>query len=154
MIHSIKQLKFEYSKITNNIFIGTNKCCQIHFNKSLIKKGIFADISLEKELNDSPQGVKLFLWIPTIDHKAPPFHLLKLGVDVLDHIVKENLKVYVHCRSGHTRAPTLVAAYFIKKGYSIKEAISIIKKKRPKINIHPDQMKALKKYQIFIRKLS
>ncbi len=28
---------FEYSKITEYIYIGSNQCCQDHFKKSLIK---------------------------------------------------------------------------------------------------------------------
>ncbi len=48
---------FEYSKITEYIYIGTNQCCQMHFKKSLLKKGVNADISLEKENLDTPYGV-------------------------------------------------------------------------------------------------
>jgi hypothetical protein len=45
-----KHVPFEYTKITKNIFIGSNQCCQVHFKKSLLDKGIKADISLEKSL--------------------------------------------------------------------------------------------------------
>lgn len=37
-----KHVPFEYSKITNNIYLGTNQCCKLHFDKSLLKKGITA----------------------------------------------------------------------------------------------------------------
>ena len=33
---------FEYSQITPCIYIGTNKCCDLGFDKRLIKKGITA----------------------------------------------------------------------------------------------------------------
>ena len=49
--------KFEYSKINEYIYIGTNQCCQMHFNKKLLKKGIKADISVEKEKIDATEGV-------------------------------------------------------------------------------------------------
>ncbi|MEK6853994.1 MAG: dual specificity protein phosphatase, partial [Nanoarchaeota archaeon] len=56
-------------------------------------------------------------------------------------------KVYVHCKAGHGRSPTLVAAYFILKGKSVKEALVSVRRKRP--GIHPTyaQMKALKKFK-------
>jgi len=47
-----KPLTFEYSQITKYIYIGTNMCCQTHFDKSLIKKEIRADISLEEKTLD------------------------------------------------------------------------------------------------------
>ena len=65
------KLIFEYNKITEYIYIGTNQCCQIHFNQKLLKKGIKADISLEKEKIDAPFGVDYYLWLPVKDHTAP-----------------------------------------------------------------------------------
>lgn len=69
-----ESLRFEHSKITKYIYIGTNMCCQqTYFNKNLLKKGIKADISLEEVKIDQPFGVKFYLWLPTKDHKAPTF---------------------------------------------------------------------------------
>ncbi len=57
MIHpQIKQLEYNY--ITDGIYIGTNQCCQTHFDQTLKKEGIEADISLEGERIDVPFGVK------------------------------------------------------------------------------------------------
>lgn len=39
--------EFEYSQITDYIYIGNNMCCQQHFSKELLKKGVRVDISLE-----------------------------------------------------------------------------------------------------------
>ena len=43
---------FEYNKITSDIFIGTNQCCRIHFNKELVKNSVKADLSLEENKID------------------------------------------------------------------------------------------------------
>ena len=132
------KLIFEYNKITDYIFLGTNQCCQVHFKKELLKKGIKADISLEGEKLDMPFGVDYYLWLPTKDHTAPSQKQLKVGVDFIESLIKNKEKVYVHCQRGHGRAPTLVAAYLISKGKTIEEAYEFIKKKRK--TIHPNKL--------------
>src|SRR3989338_7413455 len=101
---------FEYSKITEFIFIGTNQCCQQHFKKILIKKGIKADISLEDSKVDQPFGVDYYLWLPTKDHQAPTLKQLRIGVSFLKELKKQKIRCFIHCQRGHSRAPTLVAA--------------------------------------------
>lgn len=129
-IKHLKHIAFEYKKITNKIYLGTNQCCRHHFNKSLLKKGIEADISLEKESLDTPFGVKYFLWLPVKDHTAPTQSQLKIGADTIKNFVDNNIKVYIHCKRGHGRSPTLVAAYFILEGMTAKDAIKFIKKRK------------------------
>ena len=133
----------EFSKITEYIYIGTNKCCTLGFSHLLLKAGIKADISLEEFRVDAPFGVDYYLWLPTKDHKAPTFKQLCIGVAAIDEMVKRKVKVYVHCQNGHGRAPTLAAAYFISKGMNIDEAIAFIKKRRPTIHPNKKQVKAL-----------
>lgn len=141
-----KHIPFEYNRITDNIYLGTNQCCKLHFNKSLLKQGIEADISLERERLDTPFGVKYFLWLPVKDHTAPTQSQLKVGVYTIKSLVENNIKIYVHCKRGHGRGPTLVAAYFILKGMSAKEAIRTVKQKRG-IHLRASQIKVLEKFQ-------
>ena len=150
IIHKNNQ-KFNYDKIADYIYIGNNKCCHTHFKKLLLDKKIKADISLEIEEIDSPRGVDYYLWIPTIDHFAPNQKQLMAGVVFLDFLVKNKIKTYIHCRNGHGRAPTLVAAYFIMKGKDIDESISFIKKKRKTIHLSKEQVLGLKKFKRSIK---
>ena len=140
------KLKFEYNKITPHIYLGTNMCCKTHFNKGLLKKGITADISLEKEKQDHPTGVEYYLWLPTKNHLAPTQKQLTIGVSFIEDLIKNKIKIYVHCQRGHGRAATLVAAYLIKKGATPKEAIVFIKKRRPVIHPNAKQRAALEKF--------
>ncbi|MBI3036628.1 dual specificity protein phosphatase family protein [Candidatus Woesearchaeota archaeon] len=139
--------RFEYSRITPQIFLGTDMCCQPHFRKELLDRGVTADISLRGKHIDTPFGVKLFLWLPTKDKYAPSQLQLLFGAKTIDTLVKEKTKVYVHCKAGHGRSPTLVAAYFILKGSSAKEAVAAVRKKRPGIHPTAAQLKALKKFE-------
>lgn len=138
----------EYSKINDYIYIGTNACCRTHFDKKLLKKGITVDISLEEVRIDTPFGVTCYLWLPVRDHYAPTMYQFLAGVSCIDNAVKTKNKVYIHCKNGHGRAPTLVAAYLITQGMSVKEAIAFLKSKREGVNIRPAQWKALDKFEL------
>ena len=140
-------MTLEYNQITEQIFIGTNFFRQAHFDNELLSKGITAEISLEGEAVDAPFGVEFFCWIPVTDNHAPTIDQFELGVSTLDKLVAMGKKVYVHCKHGHGRAPTLVAAYFISKGDTILDAVAKIKEKRPVMHLNETQMKALEEFQ-------
>jgi len=137
---------FEYNQIDSNVFIGTNACCQMHFKTELLDKGITCDISLEGERIDRPDGVEMYLWLPTPDHTPPSTSQVNLGAATLEEILRQNKKVYIHCQNGHGRAPTFYASYLIlKKGLSLEAAIEAIRSKRPSIHLDNEQIEFLKR---------
>ena len=142
---------FEYSKITPYIFLGTDMCCQAHFRKELLDRGITADISLREKHIDTPFGVSYFLWLPTKDKYAPSQQQLLVGAKTIDTLVKKKTKVYVHCKAGHGRSPTVVAAYLVLKGKSAKAAIAAVRKKRPGIHPTASQIRALARFERTLR---
>ncbi len=145
--HERGQPKFEYSRITPSIWIGTNQCCTTHFSHALRRLGIRADISLEAEQLDAAYGAKCFLWLPIQDHHAPTPVQLRVGVHALDALVALGQRVYVNCRNGHGRAPTLVAAYLIaSEGLTVAQAVALIYARRPRIHLEPIQLRALNRF--------
>lgn len=138
---------FSCNEIIPYIYIGTNACCEKHFDRNLLKMGIKADISLEKAKIDAPYGVDYYLWLPVADGKAPTQSQFMLGVQMLDFCVNHKIKCYVHCKQGHGRAPTLAAAYLISHGLTVKEAINFIAKKRPVTHLNQRQTNSLKRFQ-------
>jgi hypothetical protein len=144
--HSPAMEQLDYSYITDGIYIGTNQCCQTHFDERLKKEGIEADISLEENHVDAPFGVTFYIWMPVKNSTAPTQEQLHFGVSILEKFVNMKKKMYVHCKNGHGRAPTLVAAYLIKKGKSVDEAIATIKAKRPFIHIENGQRDSLEEF--------
>ena len=144
--HTLGHRGFDYSQIDENVFIGTNMCCLLGFNKELLTKNVRADISLEEDRVDAPDGVDYFLWLPTKDHFAPTLDKLALGVYTLDFLIKRNVKVFINCKNGHGRAPTLYLAYLIKKGMKMNEAIKYLKSKRSSVHFTKNQMEALEKF--------
>ncbi|MCH7529610.1 dual specificity protein phosphatase family protein [Patescibacteria group bacterium] len=144
--------EFEYNQITDEIFIGTNACCGTHFSKELLEKRITADMSLEKERVDQPFGVEFFFWLPTADEHSPNEDQFTVGVAILEQCVALKRKVYVHCKHGHGRAPTMVAAYFVAQGDTVEEAIGKIKKKRPVVHLNEEQVESLNHFKENIKK--
>ncbi len=140
----IKEL--EYNEIIDGIYIGTNQCCQTHFDEKLKKEGITVDISLEQDRLDAPFGVDFYIWMPVQDHTAPQPNQLAFGVSTLEILVSMGKKIYVHCQNGHGRAPTLVAAYLIEKGKKPAEAEAFIKSKRPTMHLEGAQRQALEDF--------
>ncbi|MBI3573219.1 MAG: dual specificity protein phosphatase family protein [Candidatus Kerfeldbacteria bacterium] len=140
----IKTLEYDY--ITDGIYIGTNQCCQMHFDKRLKKEGVEADISLEEERVDAPFGVSFYVWIPIKNHTAPTQDQFVFGVSTIQNLVSLKKKIYVHCQNGHGRAPTMVAAYLITQGRKVDAAIDFVKKQRPTMHLDEVQQKALREF--------
>lgn len=141
-----KKLELNYDYIVDGIYIGTNQCCQTHFDERLIDKGISAAISLEEERIDAPFGIDFYVWIPVKNHTAPSQDQLDFGVAILEKLIAMRRKIFVHCQNGHGRAPTLVAAYLIRKGKSPEEAEAFIKSKRSAIHLEDVQREALRAF--------
>jgi protein-tyrosine phosphatase len=141
---------FDYSRITDKIFIGSDLCkgsvCPIH-GPEFKKLGVCVEVNLSAEKKETPpDDIDSYTWMPVVDGYAPTPDQLDMGTSIIDKAVTNDKTVYVHCRNGHGRSPTLVAAYLIKyKGMSVDEAIDYIAKKRPEIHIEKTQKKALEK---------
>lgn len=127
-----KHVRLSYNQVDDLIFAGNNLCCQSQFDEELLVKGIYADISLEAERLDNPKGVKYFFWLPWKEDTAPTNELIDLGLNVLDNLLKQKIKTYIHCRNGHGRTTTFLAAYFMRKSkIGVEAALAMIKERRP-----------------------
>lgn len=143
-----KHIRLSYNQIDDFIFAGNNLCCQSQFDKELLSKGIYADLSLEAERLDNPKGVKYFFWFPWKEDTAPPMELMNLALQVVDDMIRQNIKMYVHCRNGHGRTTTFLTAYFIhKKGVSVDEALAMVKERRPSGHLNGVQEAFLREFE-------
>ena len=142
----------DYNQITDNIFIGSNQCCVMGIAEVLKQEGVVADISLEDIRLDQPFGVESYLWLPTPDHTPPTQDQLGLGAEAIESLAKRNKRIYVHCKHGHGRAATLVAAYFVLQGKTPQEAEGLIKSKRSTIHLQESQREALHIFEETLKK--
>ena len=133
-----------YSRVTPQIYVGPQ------FNKlgkrALERAGISAVVNLRVEFDDAAHGLALgqYCHLPTVDDDAPAVAHLEEGVDFIAGVVQGGGRVYIHCKAGVGRAPTMAAAYFLSQGMTLDEAIALIKQARPFITITPPQMAGLR----------
>lgn len=144
--HVLGQHGFDYSSVDDNVFIGTNMCCQFGFDHELLSKGVRADISLEEDKVDAPTGVDYFLWLPTKNGLPPTPDKLELGVQTIGFLVDHHVPLYIHCKNGHGRAPVLYIAYLVRKGMTIDAAIDRVRQQRPTMHLTNEQMDGLRAF--------
>lgn len=145
--------EMDYSVITDNIFIGSDLCkggiCKIH-GEEFKKLGVKSEINLSLENNELPpkDGMESYTWLPVVDGHSPSLKQLNMGTCMMNEIINSGEKIYIHCRNGHGRSPTLVAAYLIRfEGKTAEEAERLIKEKRPEIHIENNQRTVLEEYE-------
>ena len=142
---------FDYSKITENIYIGSDLCkgdvCPIH-SQQFKSLGVNAEINLTAEHKEiPPDNIDFYSWMPVPDQNPPSPIQMAIGTSLIDEIVRAGKMIYVHCKAGHGRSPTLVAAYFIRyKGMTVDEAISYIRSQRPAVHLEDIQKEALSEF--------
>lgn len=136
----------KYCEITPFLYIGPQY--NQRGKRRLEQEGIQHDVNLRIEFDDAAHDLALahYCYLPTIDDDAPTIEHLKQGAAFIEQAINNGEKVYIHCAGGIGRAPTMAAAYFISQGMSLDEAIALIKKTRPFINIMPPQLAQLKHF--------
>lgn len=138
----------DYSVIDEYIVIGSNLCkgnvCLVH-GPEFKKLDICVEINLDDERKEIPPDViEGYTWLPVTDGYPPDEVQLDIGTSIIHEAIENKKRVYVHCKNGHGRSPTLVAAYLIKyKDMSFNQAEEYIRNKRPEIHIEDSQKKAL-----------
>lgn len=135
-----------YSRVTPQLYVGPQ------FNaagkRALEREGITAVVNLRTEFDDAAHGLAFphYCYLPTVDDDSPSSEHFQRGVDFIQAQIATGGKVYIHCKAGVGRAPTLAAAYLVAQGDSLDTAIARIKQVRPFITITPPQMAALQTY--------
>ena len=123
----------EFSKITESLFIGTTP--EPNDYNRLRELGVRLVINMRWEARPFPDShatpIEL-LWLPTFD-----FPLLPIPINKLEHgtraalaVLKQNGRVYTHCRAGAHRSVAMGAAILIAQGLSAGEAMKLIKAQR------------------------
>jgi protein-tyrosine phosphatase len=135
------------SQITAHLFLGSQ------YNLLGLEKlkalGVTAIVNMRmhNDYSDAEhEGIK-YLHLPTVDNTPPPLDVLIKGADFIDEEIKRKGIVYVHCRQGLGRGPTMAMAYLIKTGLTFEDAYAMIKKVRVFINPRPGQIKMLRELE-------
>jgi protein-tyrosine phosphatase len=137
------------SQITAHLFLGSQ------YNLIGLKKlkalGVTAIVNMRTHniyTDAQHEGIK-YLHLPTVDNTPPPIDVLVKGTNFIDEEIKNGGIVYVHCRQGLGRGPTMAMAYLIKIGMTFEAAYAMIKKVRKFINPRPGQIQRLKELEAY-----
>lgn len=115
-----------FSKITEHIYLGSEKG-RLH----LEEMGIDEVISITDPYPDHPE-----IKIPETtfyleDSKwAKIIPVVNACNEIIDRVVSENKRVFVHCRMGISRSPSIVIGWLIHTGMSYKDAFALVHEKR------------------------
>jgi len=110
--------------------------------------GVKVELNLSQEENElPPKELEVYVWLPVPDGGSPSPEQLDIGSSTINDSVEAGKTVYVHCKNGHGRSPSVVVAYLIRfKGHTVPDALSLIEEKRPESHIEGIQKEALKKF--------
>ncbi len=137
------------SKITANLFLGGQYNLQ---GLTRLKKiGITAIINMRMHSIYTLahyQGFQ-YLHLPTVDNTAPKLNDLIEGAEFADNEIKNGGKVYIHCRQGHGRGPSMAIAYLLKIGTTYDDAYKLVKRVRTFINPRMEQIERLKELETY-----
>ena len=141
--------KLDFDRIGDeNIFVGTYLQNEEDF-EIISKKGINAIINVQTDkdleyrkidinsLNKyaNKYGIEMKRYPIEDFNKEELYNKIKGAADLLNELIKEGKTVYIHCTAGIGRSPSIVAIYLILyKNYSIRNAMILCKKSRPKIS--------------------
>lgn len=96
--------------------------------------GICALVSLD-EYGVTPAMVSehgmRYLHIPIPDFHAPESDQAAQFIEFIKGCQQEGLPVAVHCRGGYGRTGTLIACYLIAGGMTARDAIDLVRRRRP-----------------------
>lgn len=135
------------SMLTKNLFLGGQY--SVRKVASLKKLGITAIVNMRMLPMQNPAVLHNFklLQLPTIDLHAPTLEHLRQGVKFIDEEITKGGSVYVHCRHGEGRGPSMAISYLMYKGMTFDEAIAFVRKVRPFIRPTLEQIDRLKEYE-------
>jgi len=126
-----------WTRIDDNVILGA--LLLEHEVDSLIEKENLKGVINTCDEYQSPESlfkkkdIKL-LYLPTLDYISLSLDKLWSGVHFLDEMAKSGSTVYVHCKAGRGRSPTLVLCYLMfKYGLTPRDAQTMILRKRPHV---------------------
>lgn len=111
-------------------------------------RGVTAVVNMRIEFDDNDAGIApaRYLHLPTVNDEAPTLEHLRTGSAFIAQEIQEEGVVYIHCRAGIGRAPTMAAAYLVSTGLTPHEAWAKVRAVRPFIRPRPEQVAQVERF--------
>lgn len=85
--------------------------------------GIKCLVNMRSEFDDRICGLSLKEYCYPPGQTKSILEQFDIAVTFIEQKISEKKKTYVHCRHGRHRAPSVIAAYFMKQGYNFEDAL-------------------------------
>jgi protein-tyrosine phosphatase len=134
--------------ITKSLIVGRNEG-RLSLQQ-LKDSGITAIVNVRQASNFTEAYIKGFryLHIPTSSESPPTLSkLIRCASFVDEEIRKRDGKVYIHCRHGLRRGPSIAIAYLLKCGMTFDDAISLLKNIPINLQLRPVYLLRLKELE-------
>jgi predicted protein tyrosine phosphatase len=125
-----------YSQITTNCYLG---CLPLASDVEILNKiGIKYVVNMCAEYNGPCKTYEKYnikqLHLPTVDITAPSFQTIEKAIRFMNEALKNNQKIFVHCKVGMGRSATIVFCHLVaNENMTPKNALKLLKEKRPEI---------------------
>jgi diacylglycerol kinase family enzyme len=136
----------DYCQVSPSLYVGGQ------FRSNAYQRfkswGITGIVSMQERRPraDSISHMKI-LHLPTRDYTAPTLRNLTRGAEFISEQIDAGGAVYVHCRWGEGRGPTMAIAYLMHRGMKLEDAVRAIRKFRPFIRLNRLQLRQLARWQ-------
>lgn len=141
---------YSYSKVAPKLFVGGQYKANAY--GLLSSWGIKAVVNMRQVKDINVPDDFSVLQLKTKDWTPPTIEDLRRGVEFIDdHILKDE-GVYIHCRLGEGRGPSMAAAYLVYKGMTAEEAVDSIRLHRPMARLNKKQKQQLANWQKYCYK--
>ncbi len=139
------------SQVTAHLFLGGQY--DLHGLQKLKEMGITAIINMRVHsiYPDAQYEGFDYLHLPTVDNTAPKLEDLVKGAEFALDEIKNGGKVYIHCRQGLGRGPTMAIACLMKMGATYEDAFATVKAARTFISPRPVQIERLKELEVWYK---
>ena len=118
---------------------------------ALARAGIGSVIDVRSEASDDEQalaghGIRL-LHLPVDDRQAPTQAQLEEATKWALQEIAAGRRIYVHCRSGIGRSPSLTIAILLAMGYPLPDAYDAVRRRRAWATFSGSQWEALETFE-------
>lgn len=130
-----------FCQIDNSLWVGAKPKLLGRFYLRLTNRHIYSLLHAPGSANQNSNSWRTFF--PLDEFVDIPFAKLSEITKQIDQIRLRGGKVFIHCREGVGRAPTVAAAVLISQGLEINQAIQRVKRGRDVSSINSLQLESL-----------